>query len=72
MAHIKFIKRKKPEIERSKIMYKYEHLNIFHHDHLLKVYIFAFMYVNPETMPLDDHFTATKTFVVNYKKISTL
>ena len=28
------------------------------------------MYVYPETMPVEDHFLDTKTFVVNYKKIS--
>ena len=33
--------------------------------------MYAFMYVDPETIPVEDHFTATKTFVDNYKKIST-
>ena len=28
------------------------------------------MYVYSQTMPLEKHFTATKTFVANYKKIS--
>ena len=28
------------------------------------------MYVTPETMPAEDHFTATKTFGKNCKKIS--
>ena len=34
--------------------------------------MYDFMYVYPETMPVEDHFTDTKPFVVNYKKISTL
>ena len=29
------------------------------------------MYVYSQTMPLEKHFTATKTFVVNHKKITT-
>ena len=29
------------------------------------------MYVDTETIPVEDHFTATKTFVDNYNKIST-
>ena len=33
--------------------------------------MYAFMYVDPETIPVEDHFTATKTFVDNYNKIST-
>ena len=31
----------------------------------------AFMYVDPETIPVEDHFTATEMFVDNYKKMST-
>ena len=33
--------------------------------------MYAFIYVDPEIMPVEDHFTATKTFVVNSKNIST-
>ena len=29
------------------------------------------MYVDPQTMPMDDHFPDTKIFVANYKKMST-
>ena len=52
-------------------MYKYAQLNGFHHDRLLQVYMYAFMYVDPQKMPVEEHFPATKTFAVNYKKIST-
>ena len=44
---------------------------MFHHDHLLQVFKYAFMYVDPETIPEEDHFSDTKTFVDNYKKIKT-
>ena len=30
-----------------------------------------FMYVDTQTMPVEDYFTDTKIFVVNYKKIPT-
>ena len=53
-----------------KIMYKYAQLKRFHHDHRLQVYMYDFMYVNPQTMQVEDHSPATKSFVVNYKKIS--
>ena len=43
----------------------------FCHDLQLQVYMYAFMYVDPETITLEDHFPATKIFVVNYKKMST-
>ena len=33
--------------------------------------MYAFMYVDPETMPVEDHFIATKIFVDNYRNIST-
>ena len=33
--------------------------------------MYAFVYVDPETIPVEYHFTDTKTFVVNYNKIST-
>ena len=51
-------------------MDKYAQLNRFHHDHQLQVYIYDFIYVDTETIPVKDYFTATKTFVVKYKKIS--
>ena len=62
---------KKTKTEGSKIMDKYSQLKRFHHDHQLLVYIYAFMYVDPETMSVEDHFPATKAIVVNYKKMST-
>ena len=52
-------------------MYQYAQLKRFHHNFHLQVYMCDFMYVYPDTMPVEDHFTATKTFVVNYKKMST-
>ena len=33
--------------------------------------MYAFMYVNPETILVEDYFTATQTFVENYGRIST-
>ena len=32
--------------------------------------MYASIHVDPETMSVEDHFTATKKFVANYKKIS--
>ena len=53
-------------------MDKYAQLKRFPHDFRLQVYMYAFLYVDPETMPVETHFPDTNTFVVNYKKISTL
>ena len=53
------------------MMGKYAQLKKFHHDWRLQVYMYTFMYVDPKTTPVEDHFTATKTFVIDYKKIST-
>ena len=53
------------------MMDKYAQLKRFHHDRQLQVYMYAFMYINHQIMPLEDHFIATKTFLMNYKKIST-
>ena len=50
-------------------MDKYVLLKSFHHDRQLEVYMYAFMYVDPNTMPVEDYFTARKTFFDNYKKI---
>ena len=33
--------------------------------------MYAFVYLGTETIPVEDYFPATKTFVENYKKIST-
>ena len=70
MKHQKVIKRK-TETERSKIMYKYAQLKRLHHDLRLQVHMYAFMYIYPYKMPVKDHFSSTKTCVVNYKKLST-
>ena len=52
-----------------KIMDKYTQLKRFHHDLWIKVYMYAFMFVDPETIPVEDHFPATKMFAANHKKI---
>ena len=52
-------------------MYKYAKLRRFYHDCRLQFYIYDFIYVDVQTIPLEDHFTAKKAFVLNYKKIST-
>ena len=43
-------------------MYKYAQLKRFHHEHQLQIYMYALMYVNPQTMPVEDHFPATIVF----------
>ena len=52
-------------------MYKYAQVKNFLYDHQLQVYRYAFMYINPQTIPLENRFPAIKTFIVNYKKMST-
>ena len=52
-------------------MDKYTQLKRFHNDQQLQVYMYDFMYVDPETVTMEDHFPATKPFFMNYKKIST-
>ena len=42
-----------------------------HGDRQLQVYIYAFRYVDPETIPSEDHFTDTKKSVEDYKKMPT-
>ena len=51
-------------------MNKYAQLKGFHHNRQLQFYMYAFMYVDPETIQVEDHFPDTKTFVANYNKIS--
>ena len=70
MKHQKVIKRN-TDIEQSKVMYKYAQLKMFHHDRRLQVYMYAFMYIDLETSPVEGHFTYTKTIIVNYKKMLT-
>ena len=52
-------------------MDKYSIQKIFHHNLLLHVYMYDFMYVNTETIPVEEYFLDTKTCVDNYKKTST-
>ena len=52
-------------------MYKYAQLKRFPYDHQIQSYMYAFMYVDPQTIPVDEHFTDNKTFVVKYNKMST-
>ena len=65
----KYLRNKIIETERSKIMHSYAQLKCFHHGLRLQVYMYNFMYVDPDTIPVQDRFTATKTFVENYKNI---
>ena len=46
-------------------MDKYAQLKRFQHDLRLQVYIYDFMYVYPDTIPVEDQLSATKTFVEN-------
>ena len=46
-------------------MDKYAQLKRFHCDLQLEVYMYAFMYVDPQKIPAEDHFPATNTFIVN-------
>ena len=39
-------------------MDKYAQLNRFHHNRQLQVYMYALMYVDTETMPVEEHFTS--------------
>ena len=52
----KVYKKKKTEIERSKIMDKYEQLKMFHNGRQLQVYMYACVYVDPDTIPVESHF----------------
>ena len=54
-----------------KTMNKCAQMKWFHHDLRLQVYMYDFMYVDPETMPVEAYFPATKTFIENYNKMST-
>ena len=61
---------KKTERQNNKTMNKYTLLMRFHNDHQLQFYINKFMYLDPDTIPLEEYFPATKTFVENYRKFS--
>ena len=41
-----------------------------HYDRWIQVYMYAVMYVDPETMVEENYFTYTKTFVEDYNKMS--
>ena len=43
----------------------------FHNDRQIQVYMYAFICVKPETIPEEDNFPDTRTFVEKYKKRST-
>ena len=52
-------------------MDEYAQLKRFHRDFWLQVYIYAFIYVDPNTMPVEGYFPATKTFVENHNEMWT-
>ena len=52
------------------IMCKYAQLKRFLHYRWLQVYMYDFMYVDPQTIPVEDNFTDTKKVVVTYNKMS--
>ena len=58
----KFYKKKKQETELSKNMHKCVELERFHHEHWLQLYMYDFMYVDTQTMPVEDSFSATNIF----------
>ena len=43
------------------MMDKYSKLKRFHNDCRLQLYMYAFVYVDPETIRVEDNFPATKT-----------
>ena len=54
-----------------KTMDKNAQMERIYHDQQLQVYMYDFMYVELDTMPPEDNFSDTRTFVDNYKKMST-
>ena len=67
MKHKKVMKRK-TDTERSKIMGKYAQLKRFHYDLRLQVYMYAFMYVDNETIPRKTIFLLKKRFLGSTRK----
>ena len=53
------------------VMDKYAQFKRFYHELWLQVYVYTFMYVDPETTLVEDYFLDTKIFVENYKKMPT-
>ena len=49
-------------------MNRYLQLKRSHHDCQLEVYIYAFTYVDPETMPAEDYFLLQKRLLITTKK----
>ena len=49
-------------------MDKYAQLKRFHHDLQLKVYMYAFMYVDPETVPGEGNFLIQKCLLITIIK----
>ena len=43
-------------------MYKYAQLKRFHRDRLLQAYMYDFMYVDPQKIPVEYYFTANTFF----------
>ena len=50
----------------------YSQLKRFHCDCRLQLYMYYFMYVDTETIPVKDYFPSAKNIDDNYKKVSTL
>ena len=48
-------------------MYKYEKLKRYNHGYCIQVYMYAFVYIDPDIMTEDDYFPDTNTFVENLK-----
>ena len=71
MKHQRVIKTKKYDIEKSKTIDKYALIKRCHYDRQPRFYMFAFVYVYPETMVEEEYFPATKNIVENYNKMST-
>ena len=59
MKHQKVIKIE-TETEQSKFTDKYAQLKRIHHDRRLQVYMYYFMYADPDTIPVEDYFTSKK------------
>ena len=52
--------KEKSDIEWSKSMDKYAQIDIFHHDQNHQVYMYAFMYIDTNTISEEDYFQATR------------
>ena len=70
VKHQKVVKRKTSD-RTIKFTYYYAQLKNLHFDCWNQVYMYSSMYVDPQIISVEDYFPTTKSFVVNYKKIST-